>query len=61
VCRVLFDVQVNAAGQNTRGDLETSSVELWDTVINTNARGPFFLMQAVSRQPLDSSRAYNIV
>lgn len=38
---------VNAAGRNSRGDLLTSSVELWDQVMDVNARGPFFLIQAV--------------
>ena len=41
--------QVNVAGLNSRGDLEDSSVDLWNDVMNTNARGPFFLIQAVSR------------
>lgn len=39
---------VNAAGRNSRGDLKGSTVELWDEVMNVNARGPFFLIQAVA-------------
>lgn len=46
--RACLRVQVNAAGRNSRGDLKGSTVELWDEVMNVNARGPFFLIQAVA-------------
>ena len=36
---------VNAAALGARGTLTDASEELWDTMFNTNARAPFFLMQ----------------
>ena len=39
------DGLVNAAGLSTRGTLDDTSVELWDTLFAVNVRAPFLLMQ----------------
>jgi NAD(P)-dependent dehydrogenase (short-subunit alcohol dehydrogenase family) len=39
---------VNSAGLADRGTLLDTSLELWDRQFNTNARGPFLLMQGWS-------------
>ena len=39
----------NAAALGARGTLADTSVELWDQIIATNARAPFFLMQGFVR------------
>jgi len=43
------DGLVNAAGLTNRGTLEDTTVELWDLLLNVNARAPFILMQDVVR------------
>lgn len=40
-----IDVLVNNAGISTRGDLEGTTVELWDDIFATNVRGPFICIQ----------------
>lgn len=40
-----LDGLVNAAGLSTRGNLDDTTVELWDTLFDVNVRAPFFLMQ----------------
>lgn len=40
---------VNAAGLTDRGTLESTTVELWDLLMNVNARAPFILTQEVAR------------
>ncbi len=40
---------VNAAGLTDRGSLLDGSVELWNRLMNVNARAPFILMQDVAR------------
>jgi NAD(P)-dependent dehydrogenase (short-subunit alcohol dehydrogenase family) len=44
-----IDGLVNAAGLTNRGTLEDTSVELWDLLLNVNARAPFILMQETVR------------
>jgi NAD(P)-dependent dehydrogenase (short-subunit alcohol dehydrogenase family) len=44
-----LDGLVNAAGLSTRGTLDDTSVELWDTLFAVNARAPFVLMQEAAR------------
>ena len=41
-----LDILVNNAGDTSRGNLENTSVEAWDSQIATNVRAPFLLMQA---------------
>lgn len=41
------DGLVNAAGLSSRGTIEDTSVELWDTLFNVNVRAPFILSQGV--------------
>lgn len=40
-----IDVLVNVAGLTTRGDIENTTVELWDRLFAVNVRGAFILMQ----------------
>jgi len=40
---------VNAAGLTNRGTLESTTVELWDLVMNVNVRAPFILTQETVR------------
>lgn len=44
-----IDGLVNAAGLTDRGDLDTTTVELWDRLFAVNARAPFLLTQAAAR------------
>jgi len=40
-----LDVLVNAAGMIASGSIETTRLEDWDTMLNVNVRGPFYLIQ----------------
>ncbi len=40
-----LDVLVNAAGIIASGTIETTRLEDWDTMLNVNVRGPFYLIQ----------------
>ncbi len=44
-----LDVLVNNAGINTRGSLESTTVETWDDVFAVNVRGAFVCMQQAVR------------
>lgn len=44
-----IDVLVNAAGMTDRGDILTTSPELFDRMFAVNARAPFFLMQETAK------------
>jgi NAD(P)-dependent dehydrogenase (short-subunit alcohol dehydrogenase family) len=44
------DILVNNAGIYPTAPFLDASVEMWDTVIDTNLRGPFLCSQAVARQ-----------
>lgn len=52
---------VNAAAAPDRGTLLDTSLELWDRHFNTNARGPFLLMQGVVRHLVESGQPGSIV
>lgn len=52
---------VNAAALGARGTLVDTSVELWDRMFQTNARAPFFLMQAFVKHRLDQGGGGAIV
>ena len=41
------DILVNAAGLTDRGDIINTSEELFDEMVSTNVKGPFFLIQDV--------------
>jgi NAD(P)-dependent dehydrogenase (short-subunit alcohol dehydrogenase family) len=43
------DSLVNAAGVTTRGTLDDTTVELWNTMFDVNARAPFILIQEATR------------
>ena len=47
---------VNSAGLADRGTLLDTSLELWDRQFNTNARGPFLLMQGVVRHLVETGQ-----
>ena len=40
-----LDGLCNVAGLSTRGNIDNTTLELWDTLFNVNVRAPFFLMQ----------------
>jgi NAD(P)-dependent dehydrogenase (short-subunit alcohol dehydrogenase family) len=44
-----LDVLVNNAGDFSRGDLESTTVELWDRQMALNVRAPFLLTQEAAR------------
>jgi NAD(P)-dependent dehydrogenase (short-subunit alcohol dehydrogenase family) len=52
---------VNAAATSARGSLVETTPELFDTIFDTNVRGPFFLMQGLVRHLLDVGRPGSIV
>jgi NAD(P)-dependent dehydrogenase (short-subunit alcohol dehydrogenase family) len=52
---------VNSAGIADRGTLLDTSLELWDRHFNTNARGPFLLMQGVVRHLMKTGQPGSIV
>ena len=49
------DILVNAAGLTDRGMLTDASPELFDTLMATNVRAPFFLMQDATRVMIDQA------
>jgi NAD(P)-dependent dehydrogenase (short-subunit alcohol dehydrogenase family) len=57
-----IDVLVNNAAMNTRGNIENTSVELWDQIFATNVRGAFICMrEAVTHmKPQRSGSIINI-
>ena len=55
------DGLVNSAADTSRGSLVDTSPELFDEHMNTNVKGPFFLMQDVARHLLETGRPGSIV
>lgn len=45
-----IDILVNNAGTNIRGTIDKLSEQDWDTVIDTNLKGPFLCCQAIGPQ-----------
>ncbi len=52
---------VNAAATSARGSLVETSEELFDTIFDTNVRGPFFLMQGLVAHLLERKAPGSIV
>jgi NAD(P)-dependent dehydrogenase (short-subunit alcohol dehydrogenase family) len=52
-----IDILVNNAGVNVRRDAFDVSEEDWDSVLDVNLKGVFFMAQAVGRQMRDQSPA----
>lgn len=52
---------VNAAALGARGSLVDTSPELWDRMLDTNARAPFFLMQGFVKHRLSRGGGGSIV
>ncbi|WP_048645894.1 SDR family oxidoreductase [Nitratireductor soli] len=52
---------VNAAASCARGSLMDTTPEIWTRLMDINARGPFFTMQAFVRQALDHGMPASIV
>jgi short-subunit dehydrogenase involved in D-alanine esterification of teichoic acids len=52
---------VNAAALTSRGTLLDTTLDLWDEHMNTNARGPFLLMQRMVRHLVDTGAPGSIV
>ena len=44
-----IDILVNNAGVNIRGPIEELSEDDWDTVVDTNLKGPWLCCRAVAR------------
>lgn len=42
-----FGLQVNCAATTERATLDSTTVECWDRIMNTNVRGPFLLTQVM--------------
>jgi NAD(P)-dependent dehydrogenase (short-subunit alcohol dehydrogenase family) len=52
---------VNSAGATDRGTLLDTSPERWEALFNTNARGPFLMMQGVVRHLVETGQPGSIV
>lgn len=52
---------VNSAALTTRGSLLDTSLELWESHINTNLRGPFLLMQGVAKKLIEDRQPGSMV
>jgi NAD(P)-dependent dehydrogenase (short-subunit alcohol dehydrogenase family) len=52
---------VNSAGIADRGTLLDTGLDLWDRHFNTNARGPFLLMQGLVKHLLETGQPGSIV
>lgn len=52
---------VNSGASTARGTLVDTTVERYNELFDTNARGPFFLMQAVVRHLLETKQQGSIV
>ena len=52
---------VNSAADTSRGSLVDTSPELFDEHMNTNVKGPFFLMQDVARHLLETGKPGSFV
>src|SRR5690242_15909019 len=52
---------VNAAATSARGSLVETSEELFDQIVDTNVRGPFFLMQGLVTHLLERKAPGSIV
>ncbi len=51
-----IDILVNNAGIFTRGDVESTPLELWDRIIDVNLRAPFLCMQEAVRHMKTAGR-----
>lgn len=52
---------VNSAAATSRGTLTDTTLALWDEHMNTNARGPFLAMQALTRHLLETGKPGSVV
>lgn len=52
---------VNAAGITTRGSILNTTQQIWDEVMQVNARAPFFAMQAVANRAIEAGHPATIV
>jgi NAD(P)-dependent dehydrogenase (short-subunit alcohol dehydrogenase family) len=52
---------VNSAASSDRGTLLDTSLEVWDRHFNTNARGPFLMMQGVVKHLVETGKPGSIV
>ena len=52
---------MNSAADTSRGSLVDTSPELFDQHMDTNVKGPFFLMQDVARHLLETGKPGSIV
>jgi NAD(P)-dependent dehydrogenase (short-subunit alcohol dehydrogenase family) len=52
-----IDILVNNAAETTRGDVESTSLELWERVMAVNLRAPFLCLQEAVRHMKDRGGA----
>ncbi len=45
-----LDALASCAGRTDRGSLHDTTEEIWDTLFDTNVRGPFFMIQGAAAQ-----------
>jgi NAD(P)-dependent dehydrogenase (short-subunit alcohol dehydrogenase family) len=57
----MIDVLVNNAGCNIRKPALDVTWDDWNTILNTNLRGPFFVAQAVARQMISQAAGGRII
>lgn len=57
----LFDVLVNSAGLARHGPARDANVNDFDTVMNLNLRGAYFLTQQIGRQLIDAGRSGSLM
>ncbi|CAA9258460.1 MAG: 3-oxoacyl-[acyl-carrier protein] reductase [uncultured Blastococcus sp.] len=55
-----IDILVNNAGFSFSGEMDTITPEIFDRLVETNFRGPFFLTQGALRTMSDGGRIINI-
>jgi NAD(P)-dependent dehydrogenase (short-subunit alcohol dehydrogenase family) len=56
-----IDILVNAAGMTDRGTIVDTSEELFDKMIGTNLKGPFFLIQEATKIMIEQSTEGSII
>ena len=56
-----IDILVNAAGLTDRGNIVETSEELFDKMIGTNVKGPFFLIQDTVKDMIEQNIQGSII
>lgn len=56
-----IDALVNAAAITDRGSILDTTPELWDRIMDTNVRGPFFALQRVANRAIEGGHPASVV